>query len=244
VVERFRQGHDPYLPIASKFYGRELTAANTTERGTGKQLELSCGFGCGGAKFQITAARGTYGPPVQMSLEQANDAVKLYRAEHPMVVSLWREAQQVLTWLATNERGQWRLFDVRERCIYHPNGSWLDYSGLEWDHETQEYRLHGRRGWSKLYGAKLVENVVQWLSRIVTMEAMARFEDTKLMSVVGMSHDDVWLLIPFNGIWDLCDSRYDLRLWKERIIEIMRHVPDWAPGLPLDADCKIGETYS
>jgi hypothetical protein len=73
---------------------------------------------------------------------------------------------------------------------------------------------------------------------------MVRFEDTKLMSVVGMSHDDVWLLIPFNGIWDLCDSRYDLRLWKERIIEIMRHVPDWAPGLPLDADCKIGETYS
>jgi DNA polymerase len=244
VVERFRQGHDPYLPIASKFYGRELTRDDTTERGTGKQLELSCGFGCGGAKFQITAGRGTYGPPVQMTLMQAADAVELYRETHRDVVNLWREGEWAIGQLARGATFNWRIFHGDKGRLYHPNGTWLDYTRLEWSGVTREWRLHGRHGWSKLYGAKLVENVVQWLSRIVTMDAMARFEDTELMSVVGMSHDDVWLLIPFNGIWDLCDPRYDLRLWKERIIEIMRQVPNWAPGLPLDADCKIGETYS
>lgn len=238
VVERFRQGHDPYLPIASKFYGRELTKADTTERGTGKQLELSCGFGCGGAKFQITAARGTYGPPVQMTDQQASQAVLLYRAEHSRVVRLWKEADWVLGVLAKGAEFDWRIFHGENGRLYHPNGSWLDYSTLEWNTEVLggEWRLRSRRGWSKMYGAKLVENVVQWLSRIVTAEAMCRFEDAGY-PIVGMSHDDVWLLVPKN------DEVTPGEL-KKYIIWLMKKVPDWAPGLPLDADCKMGETYS
>ena len=46
-----------------------------------------------------------------------------------------------------------------------------------------------------MYGAKLVENVVQWLSRIVTAEAMVKFHAAGY-PVVGMAHDDVWLLVP------------------------------------------------
>ena len=98
-----------------------------------------------------------------------------------------------------------------------------------------------------MYGAKLVENVVQWLSRIVTAEAMRRFEDAGY-PIVGMSHDDVWLLVPCREIPDIIDPRIKyhavLQDHKDKIIEIMRQVPDWAPGLPLDADCKIGKTYS
>lgn len=241
VVERFRAGHDPYLPIASKFYGRELTKADAVERGTGKQLELSCGFGCGGFKFQITAGRGTYGPPVQIDLLTATRAVELYRSEHPYVVQLWREADQVIDWLHRGASATWRIFNIENGRVYHPDGTWLDYSTLKW--EEGEWRLRSRRGWTKLYGAKLVENVVQWLSRIVTRDAMARFED-KGLKVVGMAHDDVWLLVPFNGVWDVCDHRHDLPVWRRGIVELMREEPWWAPGLPLDADCKLGETYS
>ena len=113
--------------------------------------------------------------------------------------------------------------------LYHPNGTWLDYSGLKW--EEGEWRLYGRHGqWRKMYGAKLVENVVQWLSRIVTAEAMVKF-DRAGYPVVGMAHDDVWLLV---------GERSD---HAEEIKAIMSETPSWAPGLPLAADCKIGRTY-
>jgi DNA polymerase len=42
VIERFRSGGDPYVGIATAFYGRAITKADAAERGTGKQAELSC----------------------------------------------------------------------------------------------------------------------------------------------------------------------------------------------------------
>lgn len=235
VLERFRRGEDPYIPIASKFYGREITKADTAERGFGKQSELSCGFGCGWAKFQTTAYRGTYGPSIKLSDDDAKSAIDLYRSEHPLVTKLWDEGTWAIRKLHDREDFTWRILTGRDGKLHHPNGTWLTYSGLFWD---AEWKLKGRRGgWSKMYGSKLVENVVQWLSRIVTCEAMMRFKAAGV-PIVGMAHDDVWLLV------NQCDSRDQLEELKRKIAAMMAVTPTWAPGLPLAADCKIGATYS
>ncbi len=42
VIQRFANKEDPYIGIASQFYGFQVTKAHPKERGTGKQLELSC----------------------------------------------------------------------------------------------------------------------------------------------------------------------------------------------------------
>lgn len=236
VVERFRRGHDPYIPIASKFYRREITKADIAERGFGKQCILSCGFGCGWFKFQTTAYRGTYGPSIELSDEDSKAAINLYRSEHPEVTKLWDEAKWVISQLHTKNKFAWRVFSGSEGKLYHPNGTWLDYTGLF--KEEGEWRLRSRRGtWSKMYGSKLVENVVQWLSRIVTCEAMMRFHAAGV-PIVGMAHDDVWLLV------NKCDSQDQLEELKRKISAMMAVTPEWAPGLPLAADCKIGSTYS
>lgn len=253
VVERFRQGADPYIPIASQFYKREITKKDEAERGLGKQLELSCGFGSGWKKFQITAARGSYGPPVHLSDAEAQEAVNIYRTSHDRVVMLWRDAENVLKYLASGDddifwfnRSTFDFLYVRKGRLYHPNGTWLDYRGLKW--EEGEWRLYGKRGqWSKMYGAKLVENVVQWLSRIVTAEAMVKFHHAGY-PVVGMAHDDVWLLVPDAArgalSWgDPKGSPTPVGWHKEQIISIMAETPSWAPGLPLAAECKIAERY-
>jgi len=238
VLERFRRGADPYIPIASKFYGREITKADTAERGLGKQLELSCGFGCGASKFQITAARGTYGPPIQLEAKRCEEAIDLYRSDHANVVRLWREADWAIRQLYDGKDFKWRILDGARSRLYHPNGTWLDYSGLFYEPEAKEWRLRGRRGgWSKMYGPKLVENVVQWLSRIVTAEAMARFKAAGV-PIVGMAHDDVWLLVNDPGT---IDTREELQ---GKICAMMAVTPEWAPGLPLAAECKLGVTYS
>jgi DNA polymerase bacteriophage-type len=251
VVERFRQGADPYLPLASQFYRREITKADAAERGVGKQLELSCGFGSGWKKFQITAARGSYGPPVHLGDVEAQEAVNIYRTSHDKVVELWRYADGVLRLLAMrtyrgSARGWNDLLAVENGRIHHPNGTWLDYRGLKW--EEGEWRLYGKNGaWSKMYGAKLVENVVQWLSRIVTAEAMVKFHKAGY-PIVGMAHDDVWLLVKdhtgFAGSKLGIESAKFPTFERDAIIRIMSETPSWAPGLPLAADCKIGDTYA
>jgi DNA polymerase len=60
VIERFREGKDPYTAIATQFYGEEIykpakgdprKAEMEMKRGTGKQAELSCGYGSSGETF-------------------------------------------------------------------------------------------------------------------------------------------------------------------------------------------------
>ena len=228
-------GDDPYIPIASKFYGREITVADKVERQTGKVIELASGFGMGSIKLQATA-RNAKPTPVILTDEDAKRAIDIYRSSHDFVVKLWREADWVISQLHSRVTFTWRLFQGSDGKLYHPNGTWLSYENLSW--EEGEWRLKGRRGtWSKMYGSKLVENVVQWLSRIVTCEAMLRFKAAGV-PIVGMAHDDVWLLV------NQCDNQDQLEELKRKISAMMAVTPTWAPGLPLAADCKIGRTYS
>ncbi len=258
VIERFRNGEDPYLPIASKFYGRPITKSDVAERGTGKQLELSCGYGAGGETIVRTAAKGTYGPPVALTLAQGMQARNLYRSEHPRVVELWNEGTEVLSALAGKSRGLvWRdVLTIDNGRLVGPTGLWIDYTSLRYD--AHEWRLYDRYGgYRKMYGAKLVENVVQFLSRLITSQAMRAYKAAGYQ-VVGMSHDDVWLLVPEPQY--VCYDAYGRKTasdgsaemledaarssHKQRIIEIMSTTPSWAPGLPLAAECKIGKTYA
>ena len=240
VIERFAKGHDPYLANGMAFFGREITKADVDERQVLKGIELGCGFGMGDAKLLYTLMKDTKiaeavkAGRISLTLGDTSRGVKVYRDGHNMVVLLWREADKVLRLLANKEAFTWRIFSGRDGKLYHPNGTWLDYSTLEWhageDSGDRFWRVRSRDGWKKMYGAKLVENVIQWLSRIITAEAMVKFQAMGL-PVVGMSHDDVWLLTPADN------PR------KDEIAAVMATTPSWAPGLPLGADCKLGETY-
>lgn len=138
VVEKFRHGVDIYSELASLFYGRPVSKAQPAERGTGKQLELSCGYGAGGATIVRTARSGAYGPPVRLTPEQGVQARDLYRGTHRYVVNLWRDADIVmLPALVQNRDLVWPLSPkgcslvFKNKRVFHPCGLWLDYQSLE-----------------------------------------------------------------------------------------------------------------
>ena len=245
VVERFARGEDVYLPTASRFFCREITRADKDERQMGKGIELGCGFGMGHLKLYNTLLRdpkiadAIKRGALTLTIADAERAVGIYRDDHPMVKALWVEAKRVLVSLGNKEAFTWRIFSSPgDGKIYHPNGGWLDYSTLEYhanEAGERNWRVRSRDGWKKMYGSKLVENLVQWMSRIVTAEAMVKFRDAGY-PVVGMSHDDVWLLVWLHGNMSVKDH-------EQFIIETMAATPSWAPGLPLGAECKLGSTY-
>jgi DNA polymerase len=235
VIEKFRAGGDPYTGIASEFYQRPITKADQPERGTGKQAELSCGYGVGAAKFKRVAKLGTYGPPVTLSDDEAARFVNLYRSTHPAVVRYWRAAERALAALAGGHDYAWGPMTVKDGSIYLPNGSMLRYE-LEWqqDEDGAGWKQKTRAGWQRLYGAKLVEQTTQSLARLSCAQSMLRICRAGF-SVVGTSHDEAWVLIK---------DDHTAKEAAEFIRQEMCRVPDWLPGIPLDAEVVVDRRYA
>ena len=236
VVEKFRNKVDPYIGIASQFYGRDITRADELERGTGKQLELSCGFGCGPPKFRATAKAGTYGPPIDLPLAKAIQAVNLYRSTHKQVAQYWKYANTILHKLANGQEEWWGPLHVKDGRIWLPNGTPLHYHTLEYaidaEQDKKGWRVKTRSGWTWIWGSKLVENVVQALDRVVVGRAMIRMAKGGVR-LIGQAHDEVWTLLPEQGARQALDF----------CIEEMRRPVDWLPDLPLDAEGAMDKVY-
>jgi len=238
VIERFAKKEDPYVGIASKFYGRPITRSDEAERGVGKQLELSCGYGAGASTIVRTAARGTYGPPVKLTESEGLLARDLYRDTHPAVVQLWKQAGRIIAGLAgTTSPIRWGVLTVHSNAIILPNGCPLHYPELEYhrDVETGDefWRYRTRHGWAKLYGGKLVENVIQALSRVDMSQTILRLR-ARGYRVSLMEHDAL-AIVARN------DSQLDKHV--EVVKAEMSRSPTWLPGIPLDCEVTVGERY-
>jgi DNA polymerase family A len=244
VIERFKKREDPYVAIASAAYGEPVYKPKEDDprysemlakRGTGKQLELSCGYGAGAATIQATAAKGTYGPPVKISLEQAMSWRNLYRSTHKRVVEFWYQGENALHAIAHKLDYNWSIFQIKDGKLYLPNGTCLQYPGLS--RSSDEYgghwRYDSRIGRNKIWGGVLVENVIQAVSRVDMGQCMLRLADMGYR-IVLMEHDAIAVVVREKS------AERDLKV----VLEEMRRPPAWLPDIPLDAEATVGETYS
>ena len=251
VIEKFEKGEDPYVGIASQFYGRPITKDDKAERGTGKQLELSAGFGCGPRKCQLTAAAGTYGPPVYLTLEDATRAINLYRNTHPAIcdkgTGYWAQAGRLIFRIADGEPYQWGPVLIKDGKLFGPGGTMLHYPNLHYHYPTAEekeqlpefkhggyWRFKSRNGWSELYHTKLVENVIQWLARIAWAEDVIRIKRLGY-KIVMRTYDEVVVPVKKDG-----NEQHHLDI----IVNEMERSPAWMPDIPLEAEGFLSECYA
>ena len=244
VVERFRRREDPYVGIASQAYGETIYKAKEgdprfdemlAKRGTGKQLELSCGYGAGTQTIQLTAAKGTYGPPVKITLETAEAWKKLYRRTHPRVVDYWHQAEQALYAMSQGLDYNWSIFKTRGTDLILPNGTALHYPGLERvldDNGFPFWRYQSRYGWRRIWGGFLTENCIQAVSRVDIGQCWLRLNDLGYR-VVLMEHDALGVLVRNET------AERDMGI----IISEMRRSPAWLSEIPLDCEATMGDTY-
>ena len=258
VIQKFRNGEDPYVDIATQFYQEPIYKPKPDDprrhemeakRGMGKQGRLMCGYGAAGKQFKATAKAGLYGPPVDMPIEDANRFVALYRDTNPLVcgrkTGYWAQAEIVLKYLAEGWDMPWGPLLVQNKRLLLPNGCPILYDTLEWhypeegeecrDFERAGYwRMKTRHGWKKMWGSKLVQNVCEAVSRVIVSQAMIRI--TRMgYRVLNWPYDELLIPIPKDGKEDWHVERCK--------IEMTREVP-WLPGLPLDCEAHLGERYS
>lgn len=241
ILEKFRNKEDIYSQLASMFYGEHVDKTKPEKRGTGKQIELSCGFRAGADSIKETAKRGTYGPPVLLTDEQALAARDLYRSTHPHVQQLWKYCDKVVlpALYAGNADFMWGPLRLCGKRVYAPNGAALDYSNLHRKEETDKFgkqrmAFHtvGRRGPKHMHGGILTQNIVELMSRMLLAHTMLQI--APLYKIVTCSHDELAYLARTE------EAPEALAMG----LQIMKTPPAWCSGIPLDAEGGYSERYS
>lgn len=233
-----RGGPDVYrYTAAGSIYGKDIELITDDERFVGKTCVLGLGYGMGYKKFQNTLKVGQFGPPVFFELEVCQQIVKAWRASNARIVQQWRQTNdfamqgffggaETFDGLLTFERFG------RDGYIHGPNGLYLRYHNLELNEEG-EMSYETRMGRTKLYGGLLVENIIQWLSRIVIGEQMLQAQAELPMRIVTCTHDEIV------GI----SKKKDADKVQERLTQIMSITPSWAEGWPLAAEGVVNSVY-
>ena len=241
LVDSFRRGEDVYSTFANIIYGHPVSKeTHPTERFVGKTGILSLGYGSSWPVFQnMCRIQGA----VQLPDYQAASIVSIYRSRMGKIVENWNWAGRVLIpILAGNSpieewHAQWGPVKLEPNAILLPSGNKLRYRDLHKSDEDGKSKWVFTRGPRpfKLYGAKLVENVVQALAFVHLMEVALRVKHQTrgLLVPAHQVHDELIYVVP-----DSMAERAGEFVRKE-----MSKPPEWMPDAPLAAEAKIGNSY-
>lgn len=204
-------------------------------RQKGKVAELALGYqGGAGALIQMGALdKG-------LSEEELPEIVERWRQSNKRIVDLWHTAQNcVVNCLETGqvqvmqkniyfslENGNLaitlpskrKLFYIKPRLELNQYGSEsISYMG---QNQTT-------KKWERIptYGGKLTENIVQAVARDCLANGLINLVEAGYRPLFHI-HDEIISEVPVG------DTRFSL----DKAIDLMCKVPDWAEGLPLNAD--------
>ena len=242
LVAAFDKGEDVYKIMASAIYGKPVDKIEAAERFVGKTTILGAGYGMGWRKFQ--AQLKTFG--VEMPDQMCTYIIKTYRDVYPHIPSLWSDGDSCLEALNSEDLKTCR-FGYQPQAVSLlpgvgfdlPSGLPLKYMGLhqieEQNPKTGMWEKHyiyaTRKGNTKIYGGKIVENICQALARCVIGEQMLRI--AQRYKVVLTVHDAIACIAP--------EEEKDEAV--AYVTECMKWRPKWAETLPLSCDVGYGDSY-
>jgi DNA polymerase len=214
------------------------------ERFVGKTCILGLGYGMGAEKFRRTLEIGQAGISVKIELNEAERIVRLYRQKNFKVTQLWNECGSALTSMMQGGTGVIRgLLPYGQNRVSLPSKLHITYpllrpttNGFEYiaDSRSYEKALTAPTSvtWTKIYGGKMVENIVQALASIVIREQMTRIAESGYTPLFQV-HDEIVIAAP-----DASASKV------ATILElIMSTPPSWAVGLPVACEVGIADNY-
>ena len=211
-------------------------------RQRGKVAELALGYqGGAGALIQMGALEKG------LTEEELPDIVQRWRNSNRRIVDLWHTIQNcAINCIKTGQT------QVMQKNIYFsiengnlvitlPSRRQLFYIKPQLEinqfgSESLSYvgQNQTTKKWERIptYGGKLTENLVQAIARDLLANGLKKLVDNGYRALFHI-HDEIISEIPKN------DTRFNL----ENAIKLMCKVPNWAEGLPLNADGFISKYY-
>ena len=234
LITAFAEGKDVYKKMASAIYGKPEFEISKEERFVGKTTILGAGYGMGAVKFQAQLK----GMGAEVDTDEARRIIDIYRRTNDAVVRLWRQAQNALVNMSRGDPaplGRAAVLEVvpSESAIRLPSGLLMRYDDLKFDQTEKgiEFHYKTRKGRTRIYGGKVIENVCQAIARCIIAEQMLKIG--KRYKVVLTVHDAIAVCVPDAEV--VPATQY--------VEECMRWVPEWAKGLPVNCESGSGKSY-
>jgi len=120
-----------------------------------------------------------------------------------------------------------------QKAIKLPSGLLIRYDDLDFEQGEQgiEFSYKTRRGRTRIYGGKIVENSCQGIARCIIGDQMLRI--AKKYKVVLTVHDAIACIV----------RKEEVEEAVAYVEDCMRWTPDWAEGLPLNCESGYAESY-
>ena len=223
---------DVYKTMAARIYGIPTVAVDDKQRFIGKAVVLGAGYGMGVDKFLLTMIAAG----VQLLSSEANRIISTYRTYNSEIVKFWEHCAQVIDSMLANRScriGRTGVVWAEGTGVTLPNGLRIEYPNLRMESGPGgvENVYDGRYGSTKIYGAKLVENICQAVARCIIAEQMTTIASR--YRVVLTVHDANACVVP------VAEADEAIAF----IQTTMRTPPNWAKGLPLNCSIGSGRTY-
>ncbi len=250
ILEVFIKGLDPYLDFGAKMFHKPYKDVTKDERQTAKPAVLGAGYRLSGGeegvdRFGNPIKTGLWGYclqyGVEMTQEEAHDAVGVFRSEYKPVVNFWyaleNVASDVICGAGPRSVGP-VTFELKHNVlmIHLPSGRRLHY--IRPRIEEREFFgkmkptiiYQGRQQQTKIWGditthgGKLLENITQGISRDFLLNGM--FETEKIgLPLVLHCHDELVAEVDNDGTLGIEDLK--------RCMEVR---PKWALDFLLVAE--------
>lgn len=246
IVEVFASGGDVYKRMASLIYNVPVEQVSKDQRFIGKIAVLGLGYGMGWRKFQHTLAAGVMGPPVELSDNECQRIVRMYRNASTYITDHWKRSEDILAAMYQKTPGTFKCLEWDEDTIWLPSGLGLHYYAINAEFDGKKFTnfKHRVRGqYQSIWGGTAVENQVQALSRVIIGEQLLDVRDelrkmplkrTQHARIVMTTHDELVACVPKPAAKDTLAM----------MVGTMRAAPRWAKGLPLDAEGGFDVCYS
>jgi DNA polymerase len=192
------------------------------------------------AKYHATLRHDSMeqlGEMLDIDVAEAQRQILAYRAINSDIARMWFKLGGIIPEM-TNVHMNTQVGPVTflHEAIRLPSGLHLHYHNLRLDHVSNNwlYDYAGRP--KRIYGPKLLENIIQALARIVIMDAMVTLrKELRQYDAhwVHQVHDELVYLVPDQHV----DRFY------ARLDTVLKTPPVWMPTLPLACEIGVGTNY-
>jgi DNA polymerase len=204
------------------------------QRFVGKTTILGAGYGMGAEKFGVQLKTFGY----EVAPDEARRIINIYRDANYKISKVWRDANYMVQQLANNRAVKFGrkgiiTVDAANQALIVPSGLSIFYDQLHGEQSEKglEYSYKTRRGRTRIYGGKVIENVCQAIARCIIGEQMLKI--SKKYQVVLTVHDSIVCCVPDAEVAEA----------QAFVESCMRWTPDWAEGLPVDCESGTGKSY-
>jgi DNA polymerase len=162
---------------------------------------------------------------LDLTPEECKQTVKDFRKRNPKITGLWRRFDKAIAEAARTDKH----FEMEL-----PSGRTVHYFDVGYEPSNRNYSACTENGGTRegIYGAKLVENLVQATAREVFADILLRLRDAGI-EVVFHVHDEVICHAPAERAEEV----------RQEIERIMKTPPAWMSGLPLAVESSIASRY-